>query len=241
MSGVFPLKAYRINPRKPTMKVDTGAVELYLPSYFGRRRWHLHAREVAVVDLETPGGGSTPSGAVFATPPLLPYLFTTGSHTMPTTALLFEHPQRVPPIRRVAAWAPNTDLPIGVFESRSKNGAHLDRVFLRFHEPALATQALIRAGATATADPDRWLAGRRRILSDPEEVRTAERRYRSLVWLDRSRYLFIALAVLVAMLAGSEDASWLEFSLIMTAVGASFAVPSLAQTLMKRDRRQSQM
>lgn len=40
---------------------------------------------------------------VFVVPLLVPYLFTTGPLTDPTTALVFKTPQRVPPIRAAAA------------------------------------------------------------------------------------------------------------------------------------------
>jgi hypothetical protein len=241
MSDVFSLKAYRFHIRKPTARVDSaaGSVELYLPAYFGRHRWRLEASGLAVVDLATVGDGSIGSGTVFATPPLVPYFFTTGPGTTPTTGLLFVHPQRVPPIRPLAAWAPNTDVPIGVLESRSKTGADIDGLLLRFDDPAGVAQALLRAGAQSTTDPDRWLEGHRQIVSDPNEARTTQLRHRRLDWLQQSTYLFVALAVLVGTLAG-DDPSWLEFTVIMTAVGASFAVRSLAHALMKRSRRRSQ-
>jgi hypothetical protein len=236
----FPLRAYRFNWRKPTALVDAaaGSVELYLPAYFGRHRWRLDASELAVVDPASAGGGPVSSEVYFAAPPLVPYLFTTGPATMPTTGLLFQRAQRVPPIRMAASWAPNSNVPIGVRESRTSGGAHLDGVFLRFEDPAAAHGALLRAGATTTTDPDAWLARHRTLVVDPVEVAAVRRRHRRLVWLERSSYLFVALAALVALLVG-EDASPLEFAVALAAIVASFAVRWAASALSRRDRARS--
>ena len=118
----IPLKTYRVSPRKARIELEGGAAELFLPTYFGRRRLHVPLNGLAVCDLTSPLIVDSPADDVFRQPIALPYLFTTGPATAPTLLLLFAERQRVPPLRVVAAWAPNVDLPFGWTSSRSSQG-----------------------------------------------------------------------------------------------------------------------
>lgn len=148
MATVVPLRTYRWAPRKATMTVDGGSVELYLPTYFGSHRWRIPVSEVAVWDADDSHDEDEREGEViFPAAIVVPYLITTGPATTPTTALLFRTAQRVPPVRALAAWAPNTDVGVGYRESRSDEGAFLDGVMLRFRDPDAPLAALVAAGA----------------------------------------------------------------------------------------------
>lgn len=166
----IPLKTYRISPRKARIEFEGGAAELFLPTYFGRSRLCVPLNGLAVCDLTSPFLVDSPADDVFHQPIVLPYLFTTGPATVPTLLLLFADPQRVPPLRGTAAWAPNLDLPFGWKSSRSPEGAFVDGVLLRASHPAEASRRLAEAGATEVHDPAQWMREHRDRIVDPFEV-----------------------------------------------------------------------
>ncbi len=235
MAAELRLKTYRLSPRKSTVWVDSNSAALYLPTYFGRRRWAVPLGELGVLDLTVEQWDAGEEDVLFASGLLVPYFFTTGPATTPTTALLFKQPQRVPPIRALAAWAPNTDVPVGVLESRSGHGADLDGVLLRFEEPAEARDVLVGWGAEPVVDELAWLKRHRRTVEDPDERAKLRRRDRNITWLGRSSTLLIALALLAGFVSG-DDPSLVADGAILALVISSFVVRSVAFRMSKADR-----
>lgn len=161
------LRTYRLAPRKARLECVGDELVLRLPTYFGRRAWRVPIAEVNVVDMTAPQTVVRRTESVYAEPVSVPYLFTTGPNTRPTTLLLFTTPQRVPPLRLVTAIAPNSSLPFGYRASRSATGARLDGVFLRAVDPAGAVARLVMAGARPIDDPVGWLQTHREMIADP--------------------------------------------------------------------------
>lgn len=168
-TNVIPLQIYRISPRKARIELQDDAVGLFLPSYFGRRRFEIPISGLTVCDLTSPLTSDLPTEDVFMHDISIPYLFTTGPLTMPTLLLLFSSPLRVPPLRMLTAIAPNTELPFGWKESRSKRGAFVDGVLLRAPNTSQAACQLIEVGAHKIDDPSRWLHENRERIVDPVE------------------------------------------------------------------------
>lgn len=220
----IPLKTYRVSPRKARIELEGGAAELFLPTYFGRRRLHVPLNGLAVCDLTSPLIVDSPADDVFSQPIALPYLFTTGPATAPTLLLLFAERQRVPPLRVVAAWAPNVDLPFGWTSSRSSQGASVDGVLLRASDSAEASRRLVDAGATEVHDPAQWMREHRDRVMDPlevEQVIADETRRVRLAWV-ASGGLFASL-VGAALILGAE-----QLPLALLGVPAAAAAASLA-------------
>lgn len=187
----FPLRTYRLAPRKAHIAVGPGEVSLFVPGFFGRRRWTLRPTDVAAVDLtaiETEDGVIVPEGVV------APYLPTTSPMTDPTLMLLFKTPQRVPPIRLSIAFAPNVDVPFGYLRSRSEEGEYADGVLLRAPNAAQAVRTLVAAGADSVIQPAAWISARRPRLGDS----TLKEGIRRTRWLRR-----VGNALMVAGWAGA--------------------------------------
>ena len=162
-------------------------------------------------------------------PVRLPYLFTTGPSARPTTGIVFKQPQRVPPIRALAAWAPNTDIPVGVFDSRSKRGAYLDGALLRFEEPAAAEAILLRAGATSAGDLTAWFERYRTVVSDPRQRAEIVRRQGMITWLTRSVYPLLALPILMGILSKRGS-----YSFVVGAAVAAITVIAITRVAVHR-------
>ncbi|QKG24754.1 SIMPL domain-containing protein [Actinomadura verrucosospora] len=176
------LRTYRL-ARKAYLRGSGGELALRLPAYFGRRLWRVPMAEVNVVDLTSPRTVVQKIGDVYAEPVVTPYLPTTGPLTRPTTLLLFTTPQRVPPLRWLAAIAPNSSLPFGYRASRSAKGARLDGVFLRAADPGDAADRLVAAGAQRVDDPALWLREHRKRVADPvraDAIALSEKRARAI-------------------------------------------------------------
>lgn len=101
-SDTIRLRNYRLTPRKACIELVGDAAALVLPGYFGRRRWAVTLSDLAVVDLTAPNLAADVEEDVFRDDLAIPYFFTTGPVTTPTTLLLFATPQRVPPLRMSA-------------------------------------------------------------------------------------------------------------------------------------------
>lgn len=165
------LRVYRLAPRKARIEVCGTSVSLYLPAYFGRRRWQLDGTGLAVTDLtglpESSVAGDDRAPARSGRPVLIPYLFTTSPLTVPNLLLQFTIPHAVPPLRLSAAVSPNTELPFGYWSSRGTTGCALHGVLLRAVDLAAAADRLRQAGAVVTDDPQAWLHARRRGTAEP--------------------------------------------------------------------------
>lgn len=174
------LRVWRLAPRKARLDIRGSVVSLYLPTYFGRRRWELNADQVAVADLEqlvdTGSDGGTEPDVVYRSPVTVPYLFTTGPYTSPNLLILFASRSRVPPLRLLPVIAPNVELPFGFWSSRSESGDLADGVMLRAVDPAAAVDRLVAAGAVRTDDSDTWLVEHRDLVIDPDEREQLMRR-----------------------------------------------------------------
>jgi hypothetical protein len=220
------LRNYRIVPRKARIDIDGAAAALVLPSFFGRRPFIVPMDVTAVLDLtsEMPGDGLDEE-IVFETEPSIPYFFTTGPFTEPTTLLLFREPQRVPPLRWITASAPNVDLPFGARASRSARGAFVDGALLRFRDPADAARRLVRAGATPVDRPEAWLD--QDAVSDPIRRETVLRHQNQAMWLHRVAFGLLVVSLLTARgLVDNDD--WTALALPAAGLGLGFALQRYA-------------
>ncbi|ADP81190.1 hypothetical protein [Pseudofrankia inefficax] len=194
------LKSYRLAVRKPSVVSRDGNIEMTLPTYFGGRKWIIPLRQIAVRDLSAaPSVDNTADREpVLARELRVPYLFTTGPVTKPNLQLMFDEPQRVPPVRLAAAFAPNTDLPFGYRSTRSQIGDHVDGVLLRAYDSAKLSRLLKAAGARPFDDPTSWMHEHRTIVSDATERDTLTRRRRT----GRSLQRVAAVLLFATLVAG---------------------------------------
>lgn len=217
------LKTYRLAPRKARLDCVGGELVLRLPTYFGRRAWRVPMTEVNVVDLSSPQTVVQRTEDVYAEPVSVPYLFTTGPNTRPTTMLLFTTPQRVPPLRLVTAIAPNTPLPFGYRASRSATGARLDGVLLRAVDPADAAARLVMAGARRVDDPIGWLRAHREVVADPAKAAAIASSTKRAGTLGKVAAALMLVTLVTARWATNHDGPrWLW--LLVTITGASTVV-----------------
>lgn len=188
-----PLRQYRLHVRDAYVDVSSDELVLRVPSFFGAALWRIPNHEAVAADLTTPPPNPVADRSerdeVFVDAPNVPYLFTTGPMTAPTLALLFRTPQRTPVLTRTAAFAPNVDIGVTRRQTRSAEGAHVDGVLLRCHEPMAAMAQLRSVGIEETDDADRWLVANRPLITDPTErsarIALEERlfpRHRTLGW-----------------------------------------------------------
>lgn len=226
----IPLRTYRINPRKSRIELSGDVARLVLPGYFGRRTWSVPVGQMGVVDLTSMPVSDTSEEDVYRDAVRIPYFFTTGPATAPTTLLLFEHPQRVPPLRAVAALAPNTSLPFGYFESRSERGAYVDGVLLRAADPAGAAARLVSAGAAPVQDPGTWLREHRERVIDPVERETLLRHRRTSLRLARTSTALHYVTVLgAAALLSRTDIPGIAWALPVVGGGLTYLLRRLAR------------
>jgi len=193
---VIALRSYRVHVRKSRIEVVGDDAELVLPASFGSRRLVVPLRDITVVDLTSPT--LVEDEVFFRRPPVIPYFFTTGPATEPTTTLLFRTSRRVPPLKVSVAMAPNMDLPFGWWESRSAGGAHVDGVDLRAVDPVDAARRLTSAGARRTDDPAQWLRDHHQAVDDPIEREQLRTEARTVHWLFRASFGLVFGALLAA-------------------------------------------
>src|SRR5829696_1000291 len=142
------LRDFVHHPRKARIDLAAYGAYLALPLYFGPYEWMVPIDSVAVVDLTVPGSPRTVADMAgdFAGRTIT-YLFTAARARTATPLLLFAEPQRVPPLRLLAALDPQVRLPFGFRSSRSPAGAVVDGVLLRVDAPREAADRLVAAGA----------------------------------------------------------------------------------------------
>ncbi len=224
------LRNYRLTPRKARIELVGDAAVLVLPGYFGRRRWGVKLSDLAVVDLTAPNLAADVEEDVFRDDLTIPYFFTTGPVTAPTTLLLFDTPQRVPPLRISAAWVPNMDLPFGYRESRSERGALLDGALLRAEDPSSAADRLVLAGARRVHDPAGWLRANRDVVTDPVEREQILAHGQRSVWLARaSNGLVFASLIGASALNTREDVAAVLLSFPVLGVGVGLLLRRMAK------------
>ena len=233
LSYEIPVKHYRIALRKPRLEVFAGTLSMTLPSYFGRRRWDIPVKDIAVVDLLDPAYAEDAERDLPEIEGVsVPYIVTTGPYTTPTLMLLFARPQRVPPLRLATALAPNIEMPWGYRSSRSERGDHADGITLRAVDSVTASEMLARAGATRATKPLTWLATRRPELVDPVANAPVARKLR---WARRLRWVGFSLYLGAAPMAFFADrlAGWV-FVLLGGLVGLGFVLLFLASRVQRR-------
>jgi hypothetical protein len=211
------LRDFVHHPRKARIDLAAYAAYLSLPLYFGPYEWMVPIEAVAVVDLTVPGSPRTAADmAGDFDGRTITYLFTAARARTATTLLLFAEPQRVPPLRLLAALDPQIRLPFGFRSSRSRAGAVVDGVLLRVDAPREAADRLVAAGALRGVyrdggwHVDRGESARLRPRRDPPWARRAVDR------CDAASHLIGAGAVLGAATVPVTGASGL--------VGAGVAV-----------------
>ncbi|MBO2460185.1 hypothetical protein [Actinomadura violacea] len=231
------LRTYRL-ARGAYLRGTGGELALRLPAYFGRRPWRVPMSEVGVVDLTSPRTALQKAGDVHAEPVVAPYLSTTGPLTRPTTLLLFTTPQRVPPLRLLAAIAPNSPLPFGYRASRSAEGGRLDGVLLRAADPGDAADRLVAAGAQRVDDPALWLREHRKRVTDPvraDAIALSEKRARATG--TAAAALLILTLVTVQWASDHDGPNWLW--LIAAIAGTTTAALTLLATRAQRRARKA--
>jgi hypothetical protein len=230
-SQTIRLRNYRVNPREARVELDGDTAALVLPAYFGRHRWRVQLADLAVVDLTSPMFAPDAGEDVFRNGLATPYFFTTGPVTAPTTLLLFRAPQRVSPLRAVAAWAPNVDLPFGYRESRSKRGAFVDGAFLRAEDPPNAAERLVMAGAERVHNPAQWLRANREVVTDPVEREQVLAHGRRSLWFSRvSNGLMLASLIGAAALNTRDGITAAVWSLPVLGLAFAWLMRHLAKS-----------
>lgn len=211
--GSIPLRTYRLTPRKARVELDNGQVHFHLPSYFGRRRLSVPSTECGVSDLEAQHQSWVEQEEwVYPDGSGIPYFFTTGPLTSPKLAVLFRSRQRVPPLRLLAAAAPNIDLPFGCFSSR-RGAAHVDGMLLRAVDSTSGTEARVNYGCERVLDIDGFLAAHRQMERDPQVIAGLEERWKRAVWRQRFSYgLLLAGISLAAIGFGEDSTNWFLFT-----------------------------
>jgi hypothetical protein len=170
------LRNYWYTVRTPKIVVGTVSAGLRLPVYFGGAAWQVPLAEIGVFTGTEDDEQQAQSDVEFEATITLPYFFTTSPVSTPNLLLLFRHPQRVPPLTAIAAFAPNVELPFGYFSTRSSRGDEVDGVLLRCVDPADAASRLAAAGAESIADPVDWMAKHRKTVSDPLSLQQVAKR-----------------------------------------------------------------
>jgi len=199
----LPLRRYRLNPRRPRLVLEEGYLTVAMSNWFGRRTWQVPYDDLAFVDVTGEPPTST-DGVVLEEPLRIPYLFSTGPITRPTTVLLFRTRQTMPPLRTVVAIAPNTDV-AGPIESR--RGVQLDGIAIRLDHPVRGHAELVAHGIEQVHDDTGFWQDHRATLQDPGEIEdllSDERR--------TSRRLMIGWGMFAAGLGGAayfaEGSTW---------------------------------
>ncbi len=187
------LQRFTLNWRPPHLETGFGEVSLVLPRYFGKQRWTIATSQIVVADLSLTAevepndhlDGDSPVELLFDRPPSIPYLYTASALGVPNLVLLFRQPQQVRPIRRLAAWDKNVDLPFSRRDSMSPGGAHLDGVLLKAHNASEAVETLARSGVEMTIEPDRWLVAHHATTGDPVAIADAKTELERAKWINR--------------------------------------------------------
>jgi hypothetical protein len=189
--------------RSPTMWVDHDRIELVLPIWFGRRRWSIALDQVAVHDLTRDDPSSDPfeDEVVFTRPVVVPFVNMTTTMSVPTLALYFREPQRVPPLRWTMAFQG-----LGWRRSRSVEGQTVDGVQLLVKHPGPAVDALAGAGVEVVEDPMRWWRRHREVVRDRAERDRVVRSVRRIRILRGLGYAFGAVTLAVGWIwSGSAE------------------------------------
>ncbi len=162
------LRHYRIT-RQPWVEVTAEAVQLCLPSYFGKDTvWSIPKGQVRVLDDRVPAPAAPGSDQPWATtrPVHIPYAATTSQNTSPNLVLVFDRPVRVPPVRFIAGLDPA----FSWRKSRSPEGLWLDGVMLRAMDGFAAPSVLGSAGVAAVPDLGEFLRTHREVRAGAAEV-----------------------------------------------------------------------
>jgi hypothetical protein len=204
--------------RSPTMWVHDDRIELLLPIWFGRRRWSIALDQVAVHDLtrDDPSSDLFEDEVVFTRPVVVPFVNMTTTMSVPTLALYFREPQRVPPLRWTMALGG-----LGWRRSRSVEGQTVDGVQLLVKHPGPAVDALADAGIEVVEDPMRWWRRHREVVRDQVERDRVVRSVRRIRILRGVGYAFgvVTLAVGWFWSESAED------------LGAAFVVPAVLSAI----------
>jgi hypothetical protein len=201
---ILALRRHWFALQSASVEVDGTELGLRVRSIFGvQRLWQLPLDVVGVVlrgQVDEPGGSDAEA---FVDPLTIRYLATATPLAGPNVVLLFDRPQRLPPmtvrggLARFLPWR----------ASGSSEGAWVDGVGLRARDPVRTAAALVRAGAEPVSAPTRWMAARRATSGDPALVarsRAAERRVGWAPWLSTALMAaFIATAAWTLSGAGS--------------------------------------
>jgi hypothetical protein len=196
MDRIIPLRTYRLSRKRHCIQLSAGIARVSLPQYFGRATWDVRIDAIGVTDLSGVGESKGWADANLRSVPRVPYLFTTGPMTSPNLMLLFRTPQRLPPVRRIVAVAPNVDLPFRYREARS--GALVDGVLFRAVDAQSATATLIEGGAELVDDAASWLGQHREVVKDDRAAAALRSRRKALARLG----LVSAVMISAAFLAG---------------------------------------
>jgi hypothetical protein len=232
MATRIPLRSpfYR---RPSSIEARDGAVALHLLEYYGRGRpFRIPIANMAVVGLKA----STPLPLEdwFAAGVRIIYLPTLGQIGRANLLLLFEHPERVPPV----GWRGFFGLPLPRKEVNAPSGLWVDGVALQARRPTEAVAALASAGVEEVVDPETWMAARREVLTDPakqaerrraaEDTKDAEAAYQALDPAPLRGALFGLAGLAVGAVTWAALAVLFEIQSLLVAVGAGLLIGWLA-------------
>ena len=177
---VIPLRAYRIAPRKPWLRIDGDLVVVRAPAWFGGKTFAAPIASTGVVDLDLVQESPEVDDVVFEEPVVTPYLYTSGPMTQPNMGLVFAEPVLLAPFRWIVRSQSSEIAPKRSARGGRPAGHYVDGLLLRAVDPKAAVEALVAAGAEPVVAPDAWLAARRARVEDPgvvAEMAAKERRF----------------------------------------------------------------
>lgn len=198
--------------RRPFVGASGGQLEIFVPQWFGGRLWRVPLREVAVIDHTdtadlTAADEVEPTGtvAVLAEDIVVPYLITTSPNAAATTTLLFETPQRIPPLRWFML---GSTAGVSWTAARSARGLTVDGVQVRFVAPKEASRQLVAAGAEKITDAHAWLVARREVVTDPVAATRLVSRVRRRSLLDGFALMCSGVGIVFLTFFTGDEPSW---------------------------------
>jgi hypothetical protein len=233
----IPLRHFRALSRKPSIEAEADQLILRLPGIFGKHPWRIPAAEVAVLNmrnLDVDADEEPHADREFVTPVAIPLLATASELRGPSIALLFRHPQRVPPLRRVGGSGA-----LSARRARSQEGLWLDGVGLQAVDPVQAVISLIASGAERVIDPHSWLQDHRDSTKDTELLAARSEHDRQTKWA--SAVALLSLFVLLCMRwAVDHTDGWWPAPTAFACMGLLLGYPIWVGRLHRRLAKQAQ-
>lgn len=206
---------------RATLTATDRALELSIPYFFGTHPMVVPTEQVEFALVDSTGDYTSADTVVFRSPPYVPFLWTRQAQRF-NLVLLFTVPQRLPRARRMLG--ASRGFPFDVRASRSKRGLWVDGVRLDAEDARQAYEALGGALVRQADSPRSWFERHREVITDPverEQVTTARRRHRGLVWVAGAMLVLALVALVTARLSSDGSVQLaLAWGSVASAVGA---------------------